>query len=134
MKKFKLAVPVSVVALVLMISVNVTTVFALTITEQMNAALKGVSLPSVGEGASVDTNTQTIIGNTINIFLGLFGMLFLSLMIYGGYRWMNARGNESELDSAKAIIRSAIIGFVIVMTAYAVSTFVAGALQALNTK
>jgi len=99
------------------------------ITNRMRNSLIGVDLPSAGAGEAVDKGVQDIIGNIINAFLGLFGVFFLVLTIYGGYIWMNARGNEEEVKKAKDILRSAIVGFIIVMLAYAISYFVTAALQ-----
>lgn len=97
------------------------------ITGQMTDALKGVALPDTG--TNTDKNTQLIIGSIINSFLGLFGVFFLVLVIYGGYKWMNARGNQEEIEKAKGILRSAIIGFILVFLAYAISAFVTTALR-----
>jgi cytochrome bd-type quinol oxidase subunit 2 len=92
---------------------------ASTIVEQMQQPLTNVDLPtSEGVGAEV------IVGNIINVFLSIFGVLFLALMVYGGYKWMMAQGREEELKKAKDIIRSAIIGLGVVFLAFAISLFV----------
>lgn len=70
-----------------------------------------------------------LIGLVIGILLGFVGVIFLGLMIYGGFTWMMARGNESEADKAKKIIEQSIIGLVIVLAAYAITYFVGQALQ-----
>ncbi|MCK4553697.1 hypothetical protein KAU19_01920, partial [Candidatus Parcubacteria bacterium] len=44
------------------------------------------------------------IGQIINAVLVFLGVIFLILMIYGGYIWMTARGNEQEVEKAKNII------------------------------
>lgn len=75
---------------------------------------------SGGGGKTVDEIIQKII-NTVLSFLGVG---FLVLMIYGGYVWMTARGNEQEVGKAKNIITNAIIGLVIVLSAYAISYFI----------
>ena len=48
------------------------------------------------------------IGRIIRIFLTFLGIIFLGFMIYGGYIWMLARGNEQEITRAKDIIKNAI--------------------------
>lgn len=75
---------------------------------------------SGGGGKSIDQIVQTV----INVVLSFLGVGFLILMIYGGYVWMIARGNEQEVTKAKNIITSAIIGLIIVLSAYAISYFV----------
>ena len=65
-----------------------------------------------------------MIGEVIGIILAFVGTLFLILMIYGGYIWMMARGNEQETEKAKSIIQNALIGIVVVLTAYAITYLV----------
>lgn len=62
-----------------------------------------------------------IIGQVISLILAFLGVIFLILMIYGGYIWMLARGNEQEIEKAKSIIRNALIGLIVVLAAYAIT-------------
>ena len=117
-------------AVVLLLIPNQTLRAQNTIIERMRTAISEVDLPSAGEsGEEVQTNTQLIVGRIINAFLSLFGIIFLILVIYGGYRWMMASGREEELSKAKSTIRSAVIGLIIVLSAYAISYFITQALQ-----
>ena len=50
-------------------------------------------------------------------------------MIYGGFVWMTARGNTQAVDTAKDLIYSAVIGLIIVLAAYAITTFVGSLLS-----
>ena len=59
----------------------------------------------------------------------MVGLIFLILMIYAGYLWMTARGEEGPIETAKKIITSSIIGFVLVASAYAITVFVGGRLE-----
>lgn len=61
------------------------------------------------------------IGKIIGAILAFVGVLFLVLMIFGGYAWMTARGNEEQTTKAKSIIRNALIGIVVVLAAYAIT-------------
>ena len=97
------------------------------ITDQMKSGLEFSNLP--GRDENPEEKSLKIVGSLINAFLSLFGILFLILMIYGGYKWMLASGREDEVKSAKDIIRSAIIGLIIVMLAYGISYFVSLALE-----
>ncbi|MBL7058792.1 hypothetical protein ISS03_05715 [Patescibacteria group bacterium] len=65
-----------------------------------------------------------IIANAIKTVLGFLGVIFVILMIYGGYTWMMARGNEQDVEKAKSTIRNAVIGLIIVVSAYAISVLV----------
>lgn len=66
----------------------------------------------------------TIAGNIINVALGLLGLTFLVLTIYGGFLWMSARGNEEQVTKAKNVLKTAVIGLVIVLASYAIAQFV----------
>ncbi|MBU2415607.1 hypothetical protein KKH86_00040 [Patescibacteria group bacterium] len=65
-----------------------------------------------------------IAGLAIKIFIALLGIIFLGLMIYGGYIWMTARGNDQDVEKAKNTIVSATIGLIIVLVAYAVTAYI----------
>jgi len=66
------------------------------------------------------------IGKIVGAGLAFIGVLFLILMIYGGFTWMLARGNEQEVTRAEDLIYSAVIGLVIVLAAYAITAYVGG--------
>ncbi|MBI4457695.1 hypothetical protein HY633_01900 [Candidatus Uhrbacteria bacterium] len=64
------------------------------------------------------------IGAIINGFFGLLGTVFVILMIYAGFLYMTAQGNEDQVEKAKTLIKNAIIGLVIMFLAYAITGFV----------
>ncbi len=73
----------------------------------------------------ISDDLQTVVvGKIIQTFLSFLGVIFFGLMLYGGYCWMLARGNEQDVEKAKNIITNAIIGLVIVLAAYAITAFV----------
>ncbi|HOZ53205.1 MAG TPA: pilin [bacterium] len=67
---------------------------------------------------------ENIVANIISMVLGLLGILFVVLMIFSGYQWMMAGGNEETVKTAQKRIKNAVIGLVIVVMAYAVTAFV----------
>ncbi len=69
-----------------------------------------------------------VIGSIISIVLSILGMLFIFLMVYGGYLWMTAMGNETQSTKAKDLIQAAVIGLIIMLAAYAISYFITNAL------
>ncbi len=71
----------------------------------------------------------SIIGKFVGAGLSFIGVIFLILMIYGGFVWMTARGNTQAVDTAKDLIYSAVIGLIIVLAAYAITTFVGSLLS-----
>ncbi|MFH1661845.1 MAG: MMCAP2_0565 family pilin-like conjugal transfer protein [Candidatus Falkowbacteria bacterium] len=65
-----------------------------------------------------------IVGAVIGTFLSFLGIIFLILTIYGGFIWMTSGGNETKVLKAKETLRNAIIGLIIIVSAYAVTRFV----------
>jgi len=83
---------------------------------------KGAGYKTTGVGI------ESMISLIIGIALSFVGVIFLVLMIYGGYIWMIARGNEQEVQKAKDIIKNSIIGLLVVVAAYGVSWYIINAL------
>ncbi len=65
-----------------------------------------------------------IIGQVVGAFLGLLGIIFIILIIYSGYNWMTANGNEEKVDRAKDTLWRTLIGLIIIIGAYAIWNFV----------
>ncbi len=65
-----------------------------------------------------------IVGTVIQAFLGLLGVIFVVLMIYAGYNWMMAQGEEEKVVKAKDTLKRAVIGLAITVGGYAISWWV----------
>ncbi|MCX6780289.1 MAG: hypothetical protein NT034_03885 [Candidatus Magasanikbacteria bacterium] len=76
------------------------------------------------------TNLVGVVGAVIKILLSFVGMFFLGLMLYAGIVWMKSMGASDDVERAKEIIQSAIIGLIIVSAAYAITNFVFTSLNA----
>lgn len=90
----------------------------------LKEAMKELTKTAGPAGVEQNKSLSDIVGTVINVALSLVGIIFLLLMVYGGYLWMTDRGNEEQVEKAKGIIRAAIIGIVIVMSAYAITVLV----------
>jgi len=77
-------------------------------------------------GVTDKSNLSEIVGTAISAALTLVGITFLLLMVYAGYLWMTARGESDQVDKARKIIIAALIGLVIVSSAYAITIFITG--------
>lgn len=80
---------------------------------------------------SIQSNTglgavypQVIVARIINVAFSLMGVVALVLMIYAGFIWMIARGNEEEVKRAQEILKGAVIGLVILFASYSIGYFV----------
>lgn len=70
------------------------------------------------------TSVEGIVSTVIYTFLGLVGVIFLALIIYGGFIWMTAEGSEEKVKKGKNTIISSLFGMGITLAAYAISYFV----------
>ena len=85
-------------------------------------------LKETAESANIDLgvsgegqNIFIIIRFVIYVILSFVGVIFLILLIIGGYLWMTSLGNEQQLSRAKNIVRNSIIGLILVISAYAIT-------------
>ena len=60
----------------------------------------------------------------INSILGLLGTVAVSLIVYAGFLWMTSAGNEDKASQAQKIIWAAAIGLLIIMSAYAITSYI----------
>jgi hypothetical protein len=86
-------------------------------------------LDKVAESSGYEVSTENesidpIIATIIQTALEFIGVIFLLLIIYGGYNWMTAAGDSGKVDTAKNTITRATIGLIVVLAAYAISYFV----------
>ncbi len=86
---------------------------------------------SYGPGAQTDL--AVIIGTLINVLFSLIGVIFLILIIYAGFLWMTAAGNDGQVKTAKNIMTTSVVGLVILLSAYAIAEFIVGALGVATT-
>lgn len=91
--------------------------------------LKNLEIVARAAGFSEPQSLPAIIGAIIGVFLSFMGIIFLVLIMYGGYVWMTSAGNEQKVYQAKKIITNSIIGTVIIMSSYAITRFVFEAVQ-----
>jgi hypothetical protein len=89
---------------------------------------------AVTNGGYQTTPLETVLGTVISAFLGLLGVIFLVLIIYGGYVWLIARGDESKVEKAKNTIINSTIGLAIVLGAYAITYYILTAILSATIK
>lgn len=65
-----------------------------------------------------------ITGQIIFLLLGVLGVIFLVLMIYGGLTWMTAAGNEEKVKKARTTLVHATLGLLILLTAFILTNYV----------
>lgn len=88
-------------------------------------------LASTGGAAGIQSSLS--IGQFIGTYfiqpiLGLVGLIVFVFTVYAGVLWMTAAGEGKQIDKAKDILKSVVIGAALLMAAYTVSTAVINAL------
>lgn len=121
MKNIKIRLIIAVLAIILPMSV----VLAQTTTAK--SLVETIDEPTqkmLGETGLNDFTLVQIIVAIIQVALSLLGIIFLIIIVFAGYSWMTAAGNEEAVKKAQDMIKRAIIGLVIVLMAYAITYFI----------
>jgi len=71
-----------------------------------------------------NTTVGQVVAIVVKTALGFLSIVFIILIVTAGFRWMTAQGNEEDITQAKDTIRTAIIGLIVVLGAYAITYFV----------
>ncbi len=70
-----------------------------------------------------DTDPRIVVGRIIKASLSLLGTISVVLIIYSGFMWMIAGGEEEKISKAKKILLAAVIGLIIILSAYSLTNF-----------
>jgi hypothetical protein len=93
--------------------------WAQTASDQLAGGLEATSATGLST-----TDIRVIVSRIINAFFGLLGLVAVTLFMYAGYIYMTARGDAAQLDRAKQIMVSAVVGLIILLSAYAIAQFI----------
>lgn len=89
---------------------------------------------SYGEAIGLgNRDIRTTIAEIIKVAMGLLGIVAVVIILIGGFYWMTAGGDEGRVETGKKWIFSGIIGLAIILSAYALSTFVINSLLSATT-
>lgn len=69
-------------------------------------------------------DVPTIAGNIIGTALSMISVIFFILMVYGGFLWMTAHGDEGQVTKAQDTIVAAVIGIIVILASYAITNYV----------
>ena len=75
---------------------------------------------NVGE----ERNLKFAIASIVNVVLGFLGILAVIIIMYAGFKWMTASGNEEQVGEARKMLLQAVIGLIIIMAAWVIIKFV----------
>lgn len=75
-------------------------------------------------GGYASLSLTGVLGMLIKSALSLLGVVFIIMIIIGGYHWMLAGGNEEGVKKAQGYIKRAIIGLIITLSSWAIWDFI----------
>ncbi len=65
-------------------------------------------------------NIKLIVGNAIQVLLGIVGSITLVTFVYGGFLWLTSAGNSEKVQSGTNTLLYSTIGLFIIFGAYAI--------------
>ena len=71
-----------------------------------------------------EKDPREMIAGFIRIALGFLGILALSIIMLGGFKWMVSGGNEESTAAAKSMMFNGLIGLIIILSALSLASFV----------
>lgn len=75
-------------------------------------------------GGNADPKTpQEIAAAVIRILLGFLGIIAVVIILVAGFQWMTAGGDAAKVDGAKKRLTAAVIGLIIILSAWGISSF-----------
>lgn len=71
-----------------------------------------------------NANVNDIVSNIIGTALSFVAIIFFIIIIYGGFLWMTASGNEDQAKKGLDIVIASVIGVVIILSSYTLVKFI----------
>lgn len=65
-----------------------------------------------------------VVFNIVQVVLGFLGIVGAIMMIYAGFLWLTSGGEEEKAKQGRTLLFQALIGTLIVLTAYTITYFV----------
>ncbi len=60
----------------------------------------------------------------IRIFLGFLGIIAVFVVMYAGWLWMSSEGNPEQISRAKRVLSNGIVGVIIILSSFAITSFI----------
>lgn len=69
-------------------------------------------------------DVPTIISRTVGVVLGVFAIIILGVIIYAGIKMITSKGKIDTYQEGTKLLKTAVIAMLIILLAYAISSFV----------
>ncbi|MCX6796068.1 MAG: hypothetical protein NTW06_01060 [Candidatus Falkowbacteria bacterium] len=83
----------------------------------------------IGLPGNPDLEPKAAAITIIQYLMTFLGIIAVVVMLWGGFQWLTAGGNESRVESAKKTILAGIIGLIVIVASYAIVTIIIGFAQ-----
>lgn len=86
----------------------------------------GIAEVDVGIAGSLSSgeDVRVTAGRFIQFALSFLGILAVILVMYAGFLWMSSGGDEEKITKARAILKNGVIGLIIILSAWTITTFI----------
>ncbi|GMR03305.1 MAG: hypothetical protein BMS9Abin21_138 [Thermodesulfovibrionia bacterium] len=74
--------------------------------------------------APILAGIETIFGRTILVALGFAGIALFIVLLVGGFKYITSSGDPKNVEAARRTLTYAILGFVLVASAYLILRFI----------
>jgi hypothetical protein len=64
------------------------------------------------------TDVRVVVGYVIRAVLGVTGSIALLMIIWGGFLWLTSSGNSDRIEKGRKILTWAVLGLVVIFSAY----------------
>ena len=98
-------------------------VFALPALAQPDFGTDQVQLGLGDTLGETDQDPREIIGRFIKFALGFLGLIAVSIILIGGFKWMTSGGNEEKTGEAKKLLGAGVVGLIIVLASWGLATW-----------
>lgn len=87
----------------------------------------GADSGSIGDAfgaGSQPKDIRVVTARLIKAFLGVMAIIMIIIIVFAGYKYMTAGGNQEKTSEAMKSIMHAAIGLLIIVSAFAITVFI----------
>ena len=106
-------------------SLGVVTLLALPALAAGGLTAEDLGVNAIGDEIKLGSgDVRQTAARIINVALGFLGILSVIIVLLGGFKYMLSGGSTEKTDEARKLIVSGIIGLAIILSAWAITSFV----------
>ena len=71
-----------------------------------------------------DNDPRNTLVDGVKYLMTFLGIIAVTVVLWGGFRWMVSMGNEDRLATAKATLSSGLIGLAVILVSFTLVNFI----------